>query len=266
MESQLHENSSSLDNSFNSRFKDEIKLASIFRESSSVKELLSGLKMEMRSYFESEAFTIYFADTKNKQLVSKVKAGRLRREIRLPIDKTSIAGYAALTGSTVSISNAYDKNELESVDPDLQHNRAWDNQTKFITRQVLLTPIFCRKKLFGVIQLLNKRGDKKFTQDDVENIGAVSEALGRFISDHHRAPRKPKKEKTTKAKTVSKKSDPYSILVDNELLSEEQLSVAKAQAQKERLTPGLFQELYRRVRRPRVRLGSPRTLYSLRCY
>ena len=101
--------SSSADQSFTKRFKDELKLANIFRESTSINELLIGLKQEMRNYFNAEAFTIYFADNKNQQIVSMVKAGRLRKEIRLPIDKSSIAGYVATTGSIINIADAYDK-------------------------------------------------------------------------------------------------------------------------------------------------------------
>ena len=98
---------SAVNRSFSSRFKNEIELANLFRSASSVNELLNGLKQEMRYYFNAEAFTIYFADHKKKQIVSKVKAGRLRRELRLPIDKTSIAGFVAPTGTIVNIAGRY---------------------------------------------------------------------------------------------------------------------------------------------------------------
>ena len=138
--------SSSGKQSFTTRFKDEIKLANLFRSSANINELLNGLKQELRNYFDAEAFTIYFADNKKKQLVSKVKAGRLRKEIRLPIDKTSIAGYVASTGSPVNIVDAYDISELKAIDPKLQFNRKWDDQTKFTTKQVMSAPVFCQKK------------------------------------------------------------------------------------------------------------------------
>ncbi|MCK5503753.1 MAG: hypothetical protein KAJ10_01250, partial [Thermodesulfovibrionia bacterium] len=51
--------SSSGNQSFTARFKDEIKLANLFRASTNVNELLNGLKLEMRDYFDAEAFTIY---------------------------------------------------------------------------------------------------------------------------------------------------------------------------------------------------------------
>ncbi len=143
MQAQAAKNlSSSGKQSFTTRFKDEIKLAKLFRESATINELLNGLKQEMRNYFGAEAFTIYFADNKNQQLVSKVKAGRLRKEIRLPINKTSISGYVASTGSIVNIFDAYDEAELTAIDPELEFNRKWDDKTKFTTRQVLSAPIF----------------------------------------------------------------------------------------------------------------------------
>jgi len=135
MQAQADQNSSSSEkSSFNNRFKDEIKLAGLFRESSTINELFIGLKLGMRNYFNAEAFTIYFADHKNKQIVSKVKAGRLRKLIRLPIDKTSIAGYVATTGAIVNITDAYDNSELKAIDPKLQFNRSWDDKTKFKMR------------------------------------------------------------------------------------------------------------------------------------
>jgi hypothetical protein len=60
---------------FISIFKEEIKIANLFRSASNLKELLNDLKVEMRDYFDAKAFTIYFADHKKNQIVSKIKAG-----------------------------------------------------------------------------------------------------------------------------------------------------------------------------------------------
>ena len=67
------ESSSSGQQPFATRFKDEIKLANLFRSASTINELLNGLKQELRAYFDAEALTIYFADNKKKQIVSKVR-------------------------------------------------------------------------------------------------------------------------------------------------------------------------------------------------
>ena len=60
--------SSSEKQSFTARYKDEIKLANLFRSASSVSEILKGLKQEMRDYFDAEAFTIYFVDNKLRMI------------------------------------------------------------------------------------------------------------------------------------------------------------------------------------------------------
>ena len=207
MNMQAHANknlSPSGDKPFTTRFKDEIKLATLFRESTSIKELLIGLKKGIREYFDTEAFTIYFADNKNKQLVSMVKAGRLRKEIRLPIDKSSISGYVASTGTIVNIADAYDESELKAINPGLQFNRKWDDKTKFTTKQVLSAPVFCQQKLFGVVQLLNKKNGDKFTQEDVDNLKAITDALGQFIKDHRTTGTKSQSAKIKKKKYLGK--------------------------------------------------------------
>jgi hypothetical protein len=233
MQAQGNKNlSSSTKHSFTNRFKDEIKLANLFRESASVNELLNGLKKELRNYFDAEAFTIYFVDNKNKQLVSKIKTGRLRKEIRLPIDKTSISGFAASTGSIVNLADAYDQSELTAIDPDLQFNPTWDDKTKFTTRQVLSAPVFCQKKLVGVIQLLNTKSGNKFTKDDVDSIKAITDALGRFINDHKPAGTKKQSGKKGKQKRGGTNSDPFKILVQNGIISDDELSKATKMAEK----------------------------------
>jgi len=219
---------------FDSRFQDEIKLASLFRSAANVNELLMGLKQELRDYFDAEAFTIYFADKKNNQIVSKVKAGRLRKEIRLPIDNTSIAGFVAATGIVVNIADAYDQEELQKIHPDLELNRTWDDQTKFTTRQVLAAPVYCKNTLFGVIQLINKKNGKKFTPEDTDNIKLVAEAIGKFILDH--LPDSPKKQSSQTGKIMpgNQPLAPYTILVKNSILSQKELQKAINKAEREK--------------------------------
>ena len=226
--------SSSEKEPFTARFKDELKLANLFRSASSINELLNGLKQEMRDYFDVEAFTIYFADNKKKQIVSKVKAGRLRKEIRLPIDKTSIAGFVAATGEIVNIIDAYDKDELQRIDPDLKFNRKWDDQTKFTTIQVLSAPVYCKKNLFGVIQLINKKDSNKFSSEDIDNLKVIADALGRFILEHLPARNKGQASTVQKLTASDKIPAPYSILTRNNILSEDRLLKAINKAEKDK--------------------------------
>lgn len=221
--------------SFDSRFKDEIKLAKIFRSSSNLNELLNSLKKELRRYFDAEAFTIYVADNKRKEIFSKVKAGRLRQEIRLPIDKKSLSGFVALSGKTINVVDAYNQDELKAIDPDLTFNSTWDDKTKFQTRQVLTSPIYANKTLFGVIQLLNKKNNSRFTSDEEENLKAIAEALGRFIAEHR--PNLKKKAAESKQDYSNKIPRQYTQLITNGVLSEDELlkAVSKASEEKKEL-------------------------------
>jgi len=220
--------------SFSTRFKDEIKLANLFRSATSVIELLNSLKQEMRDYFDAEAFTIYFADNKKKQIVSKVKTGRLRQEVRLPIDKTSLAGFVAFTGSVVNVVDAYDADELQQLDPELSFNRKWDDQTKFVTKQVLSAPVYCQQNLFGVIQLLNKKSSPKFSREDVENVKAIATALGRFIAEHLPSSKKSQASNIQRLPSSSGIPAPYSILIQNSLLSEDEVLKAVSRAERDK--------------------------------
>ncbi|MBE9521549.1 MAG: Flp pilus assembly complex ATPase component TadA [Proteobacteria bacterium] len=217
---------------FDSRFKNEIKLAKLFRSSKNFNELLIGLKQEMRHYFAAQAFTIYVADNKKKEIVSRIKAGRLRQEIRLPIDKSSLAGFTALTGRTINVADPYNEQELQAIDPEISFNREWDDKTKFTTRQVLSAPIYTNETLYGVIQLLNKKNKKKFTDDEEQNLTAIAEALGRFITEHRPTHKKAVQQKP-KIQDSQLTSKPYTQLITNGVISEDELVKALSKADEE---------------------------------
>jgi len=227
MEAQINFNPEiSEKHSYKERFKTEIKIANLFRLSSSINELMDDLKLELRDYFDAKAFTIYLTDKKSYKLISRVKTGRLRKEIILPIDKMSIAGYVAYTSSVVNITNAYDEEELAKIDPDLKFNRIFDDQTKFTTRQVLAAPIYHNSSLLGVIQILNKKNSAKFSDIDVENIVTISNALGNFIANHQTKKKNSKNGKSQNIlefEAIDKIPAPYSKLAQNNIISEEKL-------------------------------------------
>jgi type II secretory ATPase GspE/PulE/Tfp pilus assembly ATPase PilB-like protein len=218
---------------FHTKFKDEIKLAKLFRSSSNLNELLKGLKGEIRQYFGVQAFTIYFADNRKKEIFSKVKAGRLRKEVRLPIDKNSLSGFTALTGRTISLADAYDDSELKAIDPELSFNRSWDDKTKFRTKQVISTPIYVNETLFGVIQLLNKKKGEKFTADEEDSLKAIADALGRYVNEHRINIRRDTIDRTGTLKNKQVMPHLFHKLVEKGLISEKELTKATSKANKE---------------------------------
>ena len=101
--------------------------------------------------------SLFLYDPARDELWGTVTQGTRGREIRFPA-RAGLAGYALETGRPLAIADAY-------ADP--RFDRAWDKQTGYRTRSVLVAPIFNRERaLLGVIQVLNKRGGGPFTPTD----------------------------------------------------------------------------------------------------
>ena len=80
------------------------------------------------------------------------------REELLEITGRSIAGYAALTGETVTIADAYDLPEGVSY----VFNRSFDEAAGYRTRSVLAVPLKTPNgSIVGVLQLINRTADRQ---------------------------------------------------------------------------------------------------------
>ncbi len=122
--------------------------------------------MEMTSWeMGAERTTLFLNDTATGELYSRYAQGTFRREIRFRSD-TGIAGHVFQTGESLIIDNASD---------DPRFNRQIDQQTGFVTRNILCCPIkTVNGDIIGVAQCLNKRDLKNFTKDDLELLVAMT--------------------------------------------------------------------------------------------
>ncbi len=155
------------------------KLSNAIHAAENIDAILIGLREKILELYNAELATIYLVDGKRKQIVSRVKkAEEDLKEIRIPISAKSLAGYVALTGNVINIKDVYDKNELLSIDPDLQFDSSWDVKTNYRTRQVLAVPILFKQKILGVIQLINCKHGDFFTADDQRLLSDIAEVLG----------------------------------------------------------------------------------------
>ncbi|GAB4334033.1 MAG: hypothetical protein Kow0089_03080 [Desulfobulbaceae bacterium] len=126
-----------------------------------------------------EMASIFLIDSLKMQLVSwLVLPGESLRKIRIPIDKTSIAGYTASSREVVLIEDPYDEEELLAFDPELKFDSSWDAKTGTRTRQLLAAPILVQRSLLGVIQLMNKCDGRVFTPDDIRHVRKLASTLG----------------------------------------------------------------------------------------
>lgn len=149
-----------------------------------INETLVDLKDQIPGLFNADLNTIYAVDGKNKEIYSRFKAGNLSKEIRVPINNKSIAGYTAHTAKLTNITNAYDRHELTMLNKELSFDKSWDKESGYITKQILTVPIFYKKYVMGVFQLVNKKNGNKFTLKDQNSAVKMATILGIAFLKH----------------------------------------------------------------------------------
>ena len=140
--------------------------------------ILLNLQGEILGLFDANRITVYVVDRIKNEIVSRLKTGDEISEIRVPINKGSIAGFCATTKKVIKVADVYDQHELSRTHVHLRFNRSWDEITGYRTRQVLVAPILHNKYLLGVIQLINKRAGLHFTQRDHDAVLDIAQVLG----------------------------------------------------------------------------------------
>ncbi|MFQ6110609.1 MAG: HD-GYP domain-containing protein [Nitrospinota bacterium] len=87
----------------------------------------------------------------------------------IPVDRKSLAGYAAVTGETLNIEDVYE------LPPGVEYsfNPSFDKRLGYRTRSMLTVPMVDHKdRIIGVLQLINRKRDKAIRlkeMDDFEN-------------------------------------------------------------------------------------------------
>ena len=182
-----------------------------------INEILINLKDQILSLFDADRITIYVVDGIKKEIYSRFKAGPMG-EIRVPINNNSIAGYTANNAQPSNIVNAYDKHELSMINKDLSFDKSWDEKSKYVTKQVLTVPIFFKKYVIGVLQLVNKKGGDRFTMEDQNAATEMAKVLGIAFFNQKKLAQK------------TKKRTKFDYLINNGLITENELERAISMA------------------------------------
>ena len=160
-------------------FRDKlVQLINRIHGAKSLDTIFIELKQDMLDLFDAERMTFYAVDRERREIYSRFLDVDTVKEIRVPINPTSVAGYVAKTGERVNIADAYNQAELARIDNTLSFDSSWDKKTGFRTRQILAVPIMYENRLMmGIIQLLNKKQGDQFTAEDEANVAEVAKTL-----------------------------------------------------------------------------------------
>ena len=112
----------------------------------------------------AERGTLFLNDEQTGELYSRVAQGNFQREIRI-LNTSGIAGHVFTSRESVIVHDAY---------KDERFNRTVDEQTGFVTRNILCVPIRTVKdEVIGAAQALNKKKGR-FTKDDLRVLESMT--------------------------------------------------------------------------------------------
>jgi len=129
----------------------------------------------------SLAKSIIFAEAASLLLIDKLNPSFLKfyiaqgekadklRDVRVPVGEESIAGWVAKYGTSLLV---------KDVQSDTRFFREVDQKTEFITKSIICVPLRCEGKLIGVIEVLNKKGQDNFDEEDVKLLEALANQAG----------------------------------------------------------------------------------------
>src|SRR5438445_1970909 len=131
-----------------------------------VKSLLDLILKQARRITSSDAGSLYLVETGDQgqkrlrfriaQTYSKPEAETSFVEFTMPVDRSSLAGYTAVTGEPLVIDDAY------FLPPDVEYsiNRSFDERHGYRTKSMLVLPMKDHKEeVIGVLQLINRKRD-----------------------------------------------------------------------------------------------------------
>lgn len=143
----------------------------VFSSILDLSELLNIVLNKAEEVMEAEASSVFLIDKAKRELyfiTARGEKGKEAKEIRVPMGK-GIVGWVAEHGRPLLV-------------PDVTKDPRWfkgvDKKTKFVTRSIIAVPLISKGKIIGVSEVLNKKGNRYFNENDLE----LFEALGHQIA------------------------------------------------------------------------------------
>lgn len=148
--------------------------------SKNIDEILTDVSSELCGLFFADRLTIYLTSEDKGSIISKIKTGLLSfKDIKLPINEQSVAGFVAVNKRVLNVEDVYDEAELKTHSPQLNFLKAVDAKTGYRTKQMLVAPILETKTrdLIGVIQIINTKSGQAFPPYMEEGVLQLCETM-----------------------------------------------------------------------------------------
>jgi type II secretory ATPase GspE/PulE/Tfp pilus assembly ATPase PilB-like protein len=200
-------------------------LVTRIQAAANIDEAMAEASQALCDAFEADRLTIYVLSDDKGSIVSKIKTGlHSFKDIKLPINEQSIAGFVAAHKRVLNIRDVYDEAELKSYSPQLNFLKAVDVKTGYRTRQMLAAPVLDprTRDLIGVVQFINSRTGRPFQPFTEEGVTQLAETLAVAFQQRQKTAGMPLRSK-------------YEALVANAVLSSDELELAQRSARRKNL-------------------------------
>ena len=148
-------------------------------ETENVDQIMLEASDDICRLFNADRLTLYAVNEDRSAIVSKVKTGLSTiRDLKLPLNTQSIAGYVAMAGKTVNIVDVYDEAALREIHPGLTFLQEVDKRSGYRTKQMLVAPVIESDTLYGVLQVINNRSDQPFGKLEEDGAQQLCKTLG----------------------------------------------------------------------------------------
>lgn len=152
----------------------------LFASSIDLRETLNTVFYNILNAIQAEAGSIFLVDEKTNTLVCRICQG--------PKDITG-ATVPFGAGIVGYVAQSRQIDVTTDVKRDRRHFPQIDEQSGFVTKSMISVPLISKDEVLGVIQVVNKKGGKKFSQEDVTLLQSLSSGAALAIQNARYAQR-----------------------------------------------------------------------------
>ena len=153
-----------------------VQLSSVINSSLDINKVLDSSMRFVEIMMNAEASSIFELDGKQNELFFRVAHGSSEaktKEIRMKVGE-GVVGWVARSGEPLLVPDT-------SVEE--RFSERVDRHTGFKTRSIAAVPIRNRGRIMGVLEVLNKRDQHPFDEDDVEVLILAANQIGIAIEN-----------------------------------------------------------------------------------
>lgn len=154
---------------------DLLKISSSLSVSADSKEILKRLTDLAAESMNCEAASIMLINSREKLLefvVATGEKGTRLETITVPLGE-GIAGWVAVHGQPQIVNDTR---------KDTRFTGKVDQESGFVTRQILAAPMWLEGEIIGVLEVINTRDNRVLGDDDLRILGSIGERAGTVIS------------------------------------------------------------------------------------